>query len=162
MNVNRFTPKYIFEPLGHFDLDPCTAGPSERPYDIANNNYWINDNENMIQQDGLKLIWSGRVWLNPPYSETGKWLKKMAEHNNGIALIFSKHDTKWFHEYVWKKASGILFLNKRVKFYNEHGQLLPSPRERSCLVSYDKGIIKKNRAVLIINESKLNGKFFKL
>ncbi len=37
-------------------------------------------------------------------------MKKMADHNNGIALSFARTETAWFFESVWGRASAILFI----------------------------------------------------
>jgi hypothetical protein len=36
----------------------------------------------------------GRIWLNPPYSKPLIWqfVEKLAEHGNGIALLFNRYD----------------------------------------------------------------------
>lgn len=47
------TPKWILEPLGAFDLDPCAA-PSPRPWDTAANHI-------ELPTDGLASGWAGRV-----------------------------------------------------------------------------------------------------
>ena len=107
------TPRPILSELGEFDLDPCS--PIDRPWPTAKNHFTIVDN-------GLIKQWSGRVWLNPPYgNQTGRWLKKMADHNNGIALIFARTETVMFFDYVWNKADSILFLKGRLSFFNIDG-----------------------------------------
>ena len=76
------TPPEIIHALGCFDLDPCA--PVVRPWPTATRHYTIEDN-------GLVQPWDGRIWCNPPYgTETGRWLARMAEHGNGIALIFAR------------------------------------------------------------------------
>ena len=45
----------------------------------------------------------------------------MHTYRNGIALVFSRTDCKWYHEYV-AKADGILFLKGRVKFVDGLGK----------------------------------------
>jgi hypothetical protein len=60
--------------------------------------------------------WSGRVWLNPPYSNPKPFIKKLAEHGNGIALVLNSTDTEWFQEYGLKKANGMYLLKGRPKF----------------------------------------------
>jgi hypothetical protein len=75
-----------------------------------------------LPTDGLAHKWFGRVWLNPPYGkETGKWLAKLAEHGNGIALVFARTETKMFVEHVWRRAQGLMFLHGRPSFYDAKG-----------------------------------------
>jgi hypothetical protein len=55
------TPRFILDAIEPFDLDPCAApDPGRR---TAGTHYVLP------QQDGLRLPWFGRVWLNPPYGE---------------------------------------------------------------------------------------------
>lgn len=107
------TPPWILRPLGVFDLDPCA--PVERPWDTALQHFTLREN-------GLARRWSGRVWLNPPYgSETGKWLRRLREHGNGIALIFARTETADWFDNVWGKAAEILFIKGRLHFYHISG-----------------------------------------
>lgn len=123
------TPKEILYPLGAFDLDPCAA--INRPWDIAFENYTIED-------DGLSKPWFGRVWCNPPFGrEAVKWLRRMAEHGNGIALIPARTETEMFYETIWGVASGILFIKGRPKFCYPSGE--PAPFNSGapiCLIAY--------------------------
>jgi hypothetical protein len=90
--------------------------------------------------DGLIATWTGRVWLNPPYGrETGIWLNRLANHGNGIALIFARTDTDMFVEQVWSRATGVLFLRGRLTFYTPHGSMAAfNAGGPSCLVAYGK------------------------
>jgi len=46
--------------------------------------------------------------MNPPYgNRTKQWMKKMAEHDNGIALIFARTETRIFFPYIWDYADSI-------------------------------------------------------
>lgn len=109
------TPPGLISVLGPFDLDPCSPG-ERRPWDTAANHYALPD-------DGLSLPWYGRVWLNPPYGrDTGKWLARLAEHGNGIALIFARTETETFFENVWNKADALLFFRGRIAFHHVNGQ----------------------------------------
>lgn len=141
------TPPYIFKALQPFDLDPCE--PIKPPWHIATKGYNKLDN-------GLSQIWDGFVWCNPPYGkETGKWLKRMKEHNNGIALIFSRTDTRNFHEYVFN-ADALLFIKGRLKFYTVSGQEGGSAGAASVLVAYGPTAIDR------LKNSGLKGKFIEL
>lgn len=107
------TPPGIIQALGVFDLDPCT--PDVMPWETARVRYTIKEN-------GLASPWFGRVWLNPPYGrEAAKWLNKMTTHNNGVALIFARTETKDFFRYVWDQADGLLFIKGRLFFHHAGG-----------------------------------------
>lgn len=108
--VEWYTPRYLFEQLKiKFDLDPCSPGKSIVPWIPAKHHF-------TKEQDGLLHKWFGKVWLNPPYGrETGKWLKKMAKHGNGIALVYSRTDTVWFQKYA-VTANIICFMDTRMHF----------------------------------------------
>lgn len=123
------TPPEILKSLAPFDLDPCA--PIVRPWPTANKHYTIED-------DGLKQNWVGRVWLNPPYGKhTGTWLNKLAEHGNGLALIFARTETEMFVEHVWKKADAVFFIFGRLYFYHVDGSKAKSNNGApSCLIAY--------------------------
>ena len=123
------TPPEIVKGLGPFDLDPCS--PINRPWDTALNHYTIKD-------DGLNQKWSGRVWCNPPYgNSTGLWLKKLADHGNGIALIFARTETRMFFDQVWDRASAVYFIKGRIRFHHVNGAKGKwTGGAPSCLVAY--------------------------
>lgn len=110
---NWLTPPEIIKELGPFDLDPCT--PPVMPWTTAR--IMLNK-----EHDGLKQDWIGRVWLNPPYgSESEKWLHKLANHGDGIALIFARTETRSFFKEVWKRADAFLFIEGRLHFHDING-----------------------------------------
>jgi len=111
------TPPSIIHALGEFDLDPCT--PPVMPWKTAKKRYTIADN-------GLISPWNGRVWLNPPYgSESAKWLSKLSDHGNGIALLFARTETKTFFDFIWDMADGVLFMKGRIHFVHPDGTPAP-------------------------------------
>lgn len=114
-NTNEwFTPRWILDACGAFDLDPC----GDSRWETA---------PRIFEERGLEQRWSGRVWLNPPYGRTvGQWLSALAEHGDGLALIFARTDTKWFHDVI-DRTSWVLFLKRRVKFVVS-GTLLEAER----------------------------------
>lgn len=112
-NDEWITPVEIINALGRFDLDPCAAMP--RPWDCAVTNWSKHDG-------GLIREWSGRVWLNPPYGDAGKWMQRLAGHNQGTALLFARTETALFHDFVWKYAAALHFFRGRLHFHYVDGR----------------------------------------
>ena len=109
------TPKWILDGLGPFDDDPCLPG----------------------KDDGLAREWQGFVWLNPPYGpECGKYVGRLADHGNGIALTFARTETKWFVSQAWGRADCILFLYGRLHFLRNGTERLGNAGAPSCLIGY--------------------------
>lgn len=137
-----YTPIELINSLGKFDLDPCA--PIIPLWKTAKIMYNKND-------DGLTKKWEGRVWLNPPYSRPiiERFIYKMAEHNNGIALLFNRCDSKMFQDIIFQKASSMLFMRNRIKFYRSDGSLGGSPGCGSILIAfgYENSIILKNSLI---------------
>lgn len=106
------TPWEIVHALGEFDLDPCASNENHKAPDF----YTKEDN-------GLRQPWHGRVWCNPPYSQPAlyQFCQKMAEHNNGILLIFARTGNKVWQEIIFPKATAVLFLRKRIQFIDNQG-----------------------------------------
>jgi len=108
------TPEYLYKQLDtefHFNFDPC---PLHADF------------------DGLKIDWTGNVFVNPPYSQVKAWLiKAQAELNKNadviVFLVFANTDTAWFHDYVYGKAE-LRFLRGRIKFvgFSKAGAMRPS------------------------------------
>ena len=135
-----YTPIEIINSLGKFDLDPCA--PVKPLWETARTMYDKNT-------DGLKQVWHGRVWLNPPYSRPliEQFVQRMAEHNNGIALLFNRCDSKMFIDIVLEKATAIKFLKGRIKFFRKDGTRGGQPGYGSILIAfgeYNAEILKKN------------------
>lgn len=111
------TPPEILAALGAFDLDPCACS-EPRPWATAAEHYTVHDN-------GLRKPWFGRVWLNPPYgspSVVGPWMRRLADHGTGMALIFARTETALFFETVWRRASACLFIEGRLFFHYPDGR----------------------------------------
>jgi len=123
----HLTPRWILDALGPFDLDPCAA--TVRPWDCAARNLTEAD-------DGLSAEWAGLVWLNPPFDQrqVGLWIRKLARHDNGIALLHARTETDWF-EPIWQDATLILFLGKRVTFCKPDGSPCTVTNARTGKVS---------------------------
>ncbi|WP_232490662.1 phage N-6-adenine-methyltransferase [Burkholderia ubonensis] len=128
-NDEWLTPPEWIRALGEFDLDPCA--PVVRPWNTAREHFTIAD-------DGLAREWRGRVWCNPPFGrDAAKWLKRMAEHNNGIALIPARTETAMFYESVWSCADSVCFVRGRPHFHYVDGRRAPfNSGAPICLVAY--------------------------
>jgi len=140
-NKDWYTPPEVFEMLRfpEFDLDPCSPGKSKVPW-IPATEHWTKDDQWLPNGfsgfTSLDREWHGRVWLNPPYGDdTPKWLAKLANHGNGIALVFARTDTLWFHT-IACKADVICFLNGRIRFIDENGKRGGAPGCGSMLLAW--------------------------
>lgn len=123
------TPPELIKSLGEFDLDPCS--PINRPWPTAKEHYTIEDN-------GLILPWTGRVFCNPPYDMLKQFLDKCALHKNCIALTFARTETNAFHSSVWPYATSVFFFKGRIRFYHVDGTQGGTPGAPSMLISYSK------------------------
>ena len=105
-NDDLRTPKWVYEPIGPFDLDPCAGTSTE----IGKTNYRIQNSQN-----GLILPWFGFVWCNPPFSQKEIWIKRMIGHGNGILILPERGSAPWFGPLA--VASGFHFImGKKIDF----------------------------------------------
>ena len=73
--------------------------------------------------DPVFINWFNRhkdtmCWCNPPYSKCKEFVKFVSESNiNCVMLLPSRTDTRWFHEFIYKKPNvEIRFIKGRLKF----------------------------------------------
>lgn len=110
------TPQDFFDRLDsefQFDLDPCSDG-----FNAKCERYFTKED------DGLAQDWHTHtrtaVFMNPPYGrEIQDWVRKAYEESQKgatvVALIPSRTDTKYWHDYVMK-AKEIRLVKGRLKF----------------------------------------------
>ena len=106
------TPKDVYRDLHRefgFSLDPCSDGTNQK----TARHFTKSD-------DGLTQPWAPEtVFMNPPYSEIDKWIRKAWEESQKgaivVALIPSRTDTRWWHSYCMR-AREIRFIRGRLKF----------------------------------------------
>jgi len=145
-NDEWLTPPEIVKALGHFDLDPCA--PIVRPWETAARHFTVED-------DGLVQPWHGRVWCNPPFGrEAVKWLRRMAAHGNGVALIPARTETAMFYETVWGAADAVLFMQGRPHFHYVDGRRAAANSGAPiCLVAYGldnvAGLVRSDLGVVL-------------
>lgn len=128
-----YTPRVVFEALGlEFDLDPCRPVDGPLPWIPARDSYSKAD-------DGLLKPWRGLVWMNPPYgAATPCWMEKLVAHGAGVALVYARTDTYWFHDAA-RSAHAVCFIKGRVRFVDRLERELASGRPGSGSVLFGFG-----------------------
>ena len=125
------TPDDLYNTLHNefnFTLDPCTNGENNKC------NKFYTEKENGLIQDWSKDI----VFMNPPYGrEISQWIEKAYNDSlkgaKVVCLIPSRTDTKYWHDFIFNKASEVRFIKGRLKFGNSKNSA-PFP---SSIVVYD-------------------------
>lgn len=138
LSVDWITPRWILEPLGAFDLDPCAS--MTQPWSTARDHLTLRDN-------GLSRDWWGRVWLNPPFGrEAQPWIERMAAHGSGIALLPARTETRMWFDHVWGAAESVCFLRGRPHFCRPDGAAAPfnsgAPIALIAYATHDDGILR--------------------
>lgn len=135
MSGDWTTPENLYTELDnefHFDFDPCPVNPTK---------------------DMLKERWTGvTAYINPPYKDAKKWVKKainelvetwlsptIRDNSDGsrmyihtgvetcVFLLPARTDTKLFHELIAPFASDVRFLKGRLRFSgNKNSAPFPS------------------------------------
>lgn len=91
------TPAETFDPLDRefgFVLDVCAT-----PANAKCSRFLTRED------DGLQQPWFGPAWMNPPYSEQGRWVEKAAHECDErgvlvVALLRSATDTGYWHDHI--------------------------------------------------------------
>jgi len=122
------TPHAVFTMLDrefHFTLDACATSENAKC-----NRFFTKEDDGLRQDYGTE-----RVWMNPPYSQLGKWVRKAYDASLRGALVvcltFARTDTAAFHDAV-AHASQIRFLRGRLRFGNAKN-CAPAP---SCIIIF--------------------------
>lgn len=106
-NDDWYTPKWVFDTMNiRFDID-VAAPPGGIQWIPADRHFTIED-------DGLNQEWSGRVWMNPPFSKMTPWAMRFLEHRNGVALVPLTHN-RW-SQAVWRSDCAMVSLPHDLKF----------------------------------------------
>lgn len=89
--------------------------------------------------DGLSIDWVDGTFVNPPYSNTAKWIKKASEEHKKnktvVMLINAVTDTIAFHEYIYQKPNvEVRFIRGRIKFINPNEPEKRTPNVKASMV----------------------------
>lgn len=105
------TPRWLFDALDRefgFTLDPCSDGANA----LCEQHFTPEDN-------GLLRDWGREVvYMNPPYSAVGEWVRKAfgsaQEGATVVCLVPARTDSNWWHDYAMKGE--IRFIRGRLRF----------------------------------------------
>jgi len=105
------TPQWLFDELDEeygFTLDVCASEQNAKC-----------ERYNTIQQPKLWTWTNETCWMNPPYGVAlNEWMLRASTEPSCtvVALVPSRTDTRWWHEYVMQRAYEIRFVKGRLKF----------------------------------------------
>lgn len=122
-NDEWYTPPEYIESartvMGGIDLDPA-SNPVANEHILAGNFY-------SIENSAFENEWSGKVWMNPPYSRIIKdFISKLVEEyeagnvTEAIVVTNNGTDTRWFQQ-LTSVASSICLHRGRIGFLNSEG-----------------------------------------
>ena len=121
--------------MGSIDVDPASNDDAQK---VVNAKRYYT-----IKRDGLQFIWSGNVWLNPPYGaglakQFAKHLVSDCEHSlyiQAIVLTNNVTDVAWFNETIRVIASAFCFPTPRIQFIAPEGTK-KSSNSKGQVISY--------------------------
>lgn len=136
-----YTPTHLIEKaravMGGIDVDPASNEAAQK--EVRAGKFFTKDD------DGLTKEWTGRVWMNPPYSKEliphfcSKLLEELeaGRATDAITLTHNYTDNQWFHALAGR-ASAICFTKGRVKFYSPSGEIAaPTQGQAFCYFGSD-------------------------
>lgn len=143
-NDDWYTPPEYIERargvLGAIDLDPATSASAQENVKAAQ--FFT------AEQNSLDKEWSGRVWLNPPYSREliGVFVDRMVNEyqagsiTSGIMLTHNCTDTNWWQK-AFRAASAVCFTTGRISFIDTVGER-NSPTQGQTFFYFGKDVEK--------------------
>lgn len=124
-DVEWYTPARYVElarrVLGTIDVDPASNDIAQQTVCAAK--YYT------AETNGLDKPWSGKVWMNPPFSRNliGRFIDKIIEEyqsgrcTEAIVLTHNSTDTKWAAS-LFENAAALCFTRGRVRFVSPKGK----------------------------------------
>lgn len=129
------TPDSIFKllPSGSY-FDPCPS--FDQPKTFVKNNTLLSVTRmhpDLGFVDGLTAPWNPLNFVNPPFSDIGKWIEKANyEYDKfrafSVVVIPDHTDQKWYRRYVQPRHRGNVVWIGRQKFIPLNGQKTSQPR----------------------------------
>ena len=129
------TPGYVVSMaravLGTIDLDPASSDFAQKT--VRAERYYTKADDGLLQE------WSGRVWLNPPYSRglIDRFVTKLLtspQVTASLVLANSATETHWAQELMFG-ATWVFFFNQRIHFLPPPGVERPDrPKYPQMLV----------------------------
>jgi hypothetical protein len=103
--------------MGGIDRDPASSAEANKV--VRARRFFTKEN------DGLAQSWSGRIWMNPPYSHAlierfcGKLVEEYLDGGvtQAITLTYAATETGWFHALA-DAAAAIAFPRGRVPYWS--------------------------------------------
>lgn len=100
---------------------------------------WMTiENGFLLLEDGVRIsledffnFRSDSLWDNGY-----EFVRKLAQHGNGIALLFNRCDSKMFQDIIFEKATAIKFLRGRIRFFRPDGIRGDSPGCGAVLIAF--------------------------
>lgn len=121
------------EVMGSIDTDPASSEIANRT--VRAQIYFTKDT------DGLKNVWFGNVWMNPPYAQplmgdfaeavTAKY--ESGEIKQACILVNNATETQWFQRML-SKASAVCFPKSRIKFVDPDGSASGAPLQGQAII----------------------------
>lgn len=139
------TPQWLFDWANErysFTVDLAASMENKKCHSF------VSIDHNSLNQDWSCLTQNhgGYLWLNPPYSEPGKWLKKAwKESQRGCRVVMltpTPNGEAYWQEAVFGKASEIIFISGRIAFELPDATGKPAPKSGntrgSCFVVFNR------------------------
>jgi hypothetical protein len=123
-----YTPPEIIEAarraLGKIDIDPASHAYANM---VVKALTYFTESDN-----GLTKKWSGKVWVNPPFSDWQAWVPKIIEEwSSGrveamCALCGTPTLTSQYFAPIHDNAAGIAIMKRRINFWGGLATSAPS------------------------------------
>lgn len=133
------TPECVYKPLlneigrEQFDCDVCCSDTNVPAIArFTPDGFYVYDRK-LGDANGLTGGWSPINWMNPPFRECAKWVKKASEEqqkgNTTYSILPVRTETKFWADYILDEKGGtnrpdveVRFLRKGLKFLSPEGK----------------------------------------